>query len=211
MFISYSSDGLLSKQQIEELLKEHGIADTYDFKVIDYNTYKSKIVLRPKVDEYLFYIKKGELMGKINTIVNNTIIASPMNYIGGKAKLLPQILPNFPTKINTFYDVFAGGANVTVNINAENIKINDLNYYVIDILKVFYEKDIDILLNQIYRLIGEYDLSKTNEQGFKAFRDAYNKKQDPVMLYTLICYSFNYQFRFNNNILIQQSFWALTT
>ncbi len=59
LFISYSSDGLLSKQQIEELLKEHGIADTYDFKVIDYNTYKSKIVLRPKVDEYLFYIKKA--------------------------------------------------------------------------------------------------------------------------------------------------------
>lgn len=145
-------------------------------------------------------------MGKINTIVNNTIIASPMNYIGGKAKLLPQILPNFPTKINTFYDVFAGGANVAVNINAENIKINDLNYYVIDILKVFYEKDIDILLNQIYRLIGEYDLSKTNEQGFKACRDAYNKKQDPVMLYTLICYSFNYQFRFNNNMQYNNPF-----
>ena len=33
------------------------------------------------------------------------IVASPMNYIGGKAKLLPQILPLFPDKIDTFYAV----------------------------------------------------------------------------------------------------------
>lgn len=145
-------------------------------------------------------------MSKISTIANKTIIASPMNYIGGKAKLLPQILPYFPTEINTFYDVFAGGANVAVNINAQNIKINDLNHYVIDIIKLFYEKDIDILLNQIYRLIGEYELSKTNEKGFKELRDDYNKNQNPIMLYTLICYSFNYQFRFNNDMKYNNPF-----
>lgn len=59
LIISYSSDGLLSKHQIEQLLKKYGMADTYDFMAIDYNTYKSKIVLRPKVDEYLFYIEKA--------------------------------------------------------------------------------------------------------------------------------------------------------
>ena len=138
-------------------------------------------------------------MSKINTINNSTIAASPMNYIGGKAKLLPQILPHFPKEINTFYDVFAGGANVAVNINANAIKINDLNHYVIEILNVIYQLDIDDLLQQIYSLIDKYKLSKTNEQGFKEFRQAYNENQNPVMLYTLICYSFNYQFRFNND------------
>ena len=32
----------------------------------------------------------------------NKIISSPMNYIGGKYKLLPQILPLFPKDINVF-------------------------------------------------------------------------------------------------------------
>ena len=30
-------------------------------------------------------------------------IKSPMNYIGGKYKLLPQLLPLFPQKISMFY------------------------------------------------------------------------------------------------------------
>ena len=59
LIISYSSDGLLSFEQIKELLLSYGIPETFDFKVIDYDTYKSKIVLRPKVDEYLFYIEKA--------------------------------------------------------------------------------------------------------------------------------------------------------
>lgn len=37
------------------------------------------------------------------------LIKSPLNYVGGKYKLLPQILPLFPAHINTFYDVFGGG------------------------------------------------------------------------------------------------------
>lgn len=31
------------------------------------------------------------------------LIKSPLNYVGGKFKLLPQILPLFPDSINTFY------------------------------------------------------------------------------------------------------------
>lgn len=59
LIISYSSDGLLSVEKIKQLLLTYGLPETYDFKVIDYDTYKSKIVLRPKVDEYLFYIEKA--------------------------------------------------------------------------------------------------------------------------------------------------------
>lgn len=58
LFISYSADGLLSKEQIEEILLNLGDPKTYDFKSISYRLYKSKIVLKPKVDEYLFYIQK---------------------------------------------------------------------------------------------------------------------------------------------------------
>lgn len=38
------------------------------------------------------------------------LIKSPLNYVGGKYKLLPQILPLFSDRIRTFYDVFGGGA-----------------------------------------------------------------------------------------------------
>ena len=45
-------------------------------------------------------------------------ISSPMNYIGGKYKLLPQIMPLFPEDIDTFVDIFCGGANVGINATA---------------------------------------------------------------------------------------------
>lgn len=34
---------------------------------------------------------------------------NPFNYVGGKYKLLPQILSLFPSHIDTFVDLFGGG------------------------------------------------------------------------------------------------------
>ena len=59
IFISYNSDGILSKDEITELLLNIGIKNTYDFKVINYASYQSKIVKKRTVDEYLFYIQKA--------------------------------------------------------------------------------------------------------------------------------------------------------
>ena len=42
----------------------------------------------------------------------NKYIKSPLNYTGGKYKLLDKILPLFPNDINTFVDLFAGGGSV---------------------------------------------------------------------------------------------------
>jgi hypothetical protein len=36
-------------------------------------------------------------------------IKSPLNYTGGKYKLLPQLLEVFPKQVDTFVDLFAGG------------------------------------------------------------------------------------------------------
>lgn len=134
----------------------------------------------------------------IKLSASRAIHPSPMNYIGGKAKLLPQILPHFPENITRFYDVFAGGANVAVNSNADQIVINDINCYVIEILQAFYQQNLDDLLANIQFYIDQYQLSKDNKQGFLTLRQDYNRQKQPMMLYTLMCYSFNYQFRFNN-------------
>ena len=38
----------------------------------------------------------------------NNYIKSPLNYVGGKYKLLNEIIPLFPNDINTFVDLFGG-------------------------------------------------------------------------------------------------------
>jgi len=58
LIISYSSDGLLSAEDIECILKKYGNSETFSFCNVSYNTYKSKIVNKRNVEEYLFYIRK---------------------------------------------------------------------------------------------------------------------------------------------------------
>ena len=55
------------------------------------------------------------------------MIQSPLNYTGGKFKLLPQILPHFPKDIDVFVDLFCGGCNVGINVEANTVIYNDLN------------------------------------------------------------------------------------
>lgn len=49
------------------------------------------------------------------------MIQSPLNYTGGKYKLLPQILPLFPKDIDVFVDLFCGGCNVGINVDCSKI------------------------------------------------------------------------------------------
>ena len=52
-------------------------------------------------------------------------ISSPLNYQGGKARILDQLLPIFPTDIDIFVDLFCGGCNVGMNVEAERVIYND--------------------------------------------------------------------------------------
>ena len=135
------------------------------------------------------------------------LIKSPMNYIGGKYKLLTQILSLFPSKMNKFYDVFGGGANLSLNVDSEYVYYNDIVPYVSEVLKGMSETTADECVNKIKEIIDEYELSKINIEGFKKLRDDYNKgRKDWLTFYTLMCYSFNYQYRFNNNHEYNSSF-----
>ncbi|MDR1736668.1 MAG: Dam family site-specific DNA-(adenine-N6)-methyltransferase [Oscillospiraceae bacterium] len=127
-------------------------------------------------------------------------LKSPLNYIGGKYKLLPQLIPLFPSHIETFVDLFSGGCNVGINVCADKVICNDINTKIIDMFNAFQTIDTREVLLRINNKIAEYGLSKTNEAGFIKFRDYYNKTQNPIDLYTLTCFSFNYQFRFNSNL-----------
>jgi len=119
--------------------------------------------------------------------------------VGGKYKLLPQILPLFPNNINTFIDLFCGGGNVAVNVKANKIYATDIQKEVIQFLDYCVHNKSEEMLNSINKLVNTYKLTKTNKEGYLQIRQDYNdgnKSWD--MFYTLICYSFNNQIRFNS-------------
>lgn len=126
------------------------------------------------------------------------LVKSPMNYVGGKYKLLPQLLPLFPQDINTFVDLFAGGFNVGVNVTANRIICNDLCKEVIEVYQGIQNEGLKKSLSLIKEQIYKYDLSKTNEEGFKLIRNHYNEgNRDWYIFYAMLTHAFNYQIRFN--------------
>lgn len=126
-------------------------------------------------------------------------LKSPMNYIGNKYRLLNQIIPLLP-EANSLVDLFAGGLDVAINYNAKNIYCNDINYHLIDIYKAFQINEYNSMIERFDKTIVEYGLSKENADGFARFRDYYNNSnRNPLDLYLLMNYGFNYQLRFNSN------------
>ena len=128
------------------------------------------------------------------------LIKSPLNYVGGKFKLLPQILPLFPNNINTFYDMFCGGCNVGVNIKANKIVCNDKEQVVINLMNNWKQINSNQALKLLEETIYKYKLSKTNKEGFKNIRNDYNRGEKSwYMFYAMLTNAFNYQIRFNKN------------
>lgn len=126
-------------------------------------------------------------------------IKSPINYAGGKYRLLKKIIPLFPKNIDTFVDLFGGAFNVGINVEANNIVYNDIIHYLSDIYKWWKTTDLQDINNYIDETIEKNELSSTNNDSFIAFRKKYNSEKDIRDLFVLICYSFNYQMRFNNS------------
>lgn len=128
----------------------------------------------------------------------NNDLKSPLNYTGGKFKLLNQIIPLFPQKTVNFVDLFAGGCNVSLNIKAEKIICNDNLKFLIDLYKKFQTLSYCDILNYIEKQVIQFELSLTNEEGYKKIRAFYNKEKNPLDLFILTAFSFNHQIRFNN-------------
>lgn len=128
----------------------------------------------------------------------NNMIKSPLNYTGGKYKLLKQIIPLFPNEINKFIDLFCGGCYVGINVNANKVIFNDSLTQLIDLYKQ-WKRDGQIETNKyIEKRIKEFSLSKTNAEGYNELRTIYNNEKDIRDLFVLIAHSFNNQIRFNS-------------
>lgn len=131
--------------------------------------------------------------------LSQSVIKSPLNYIGGKSKILPQILPLFPQNIDVFVDLFAGGCNVGLNIMANKVFFNDNLLYLIEMYQKIQKNGYENTLAYIENRINTLQLSQTNEEGYKILREEYNRDKNPFDLFVLIAFSFNHQIRFNNS------------
>ena len=137
------------------------------------------------------------------------VTKSPFNYVGNKFKQVPQLIKIFPKNINNFVDLFTGGADVATNIEANNIFANDINEPVIGIMQSFQQHTTEEIFTFIDTRIDEFQLSKTNEEGFLKYRELYNTTEEyhtPLDLFTITRFSFNHYIRFNNKMKLNPAF-----
>lgn len=149
------------------------------------------------------------------------LIPSPLNYTGGKYRLLPQILPYFPRNIDQMADLFCGGCNVGLNVFCGKVLFNDSDENLIGLLKTFQSLSREAVHGRILGIIEEYGLSMSssygyeyygcdssgglasyNKENYRKLREAFNHRRVKdeeyyLMLYVLIVFSFNNQLRFN--------------
>ncbi|WP_058485720.1 Dam family site-specific DNA-(adenine-N6)-methyltransferase [Defluviitalea phaphyphila] len=155
--------------------------------------------------------------------MQSKLVKSPLNYIGGKYKLLKQITPLFPNNIDTMVDLFCGGCNVGINVNAKKIIAIDKLDVLINIMNIFKKLNSHDIISIIEANINKFNLSNTSKYGYDYYNvnssdglAKVNKKnflklrnyinhitnKDSVeyyiLLYTLIIFSFNNQIRFNS-------------
>lgn len=126
-----------------------------------------------------------------------TLVRSPLNYVGGKFKVIRQLLSLFPANPDTLLDLFCGGLTVPMNVPADRYVANDFQPQVIDLFRWLKATPLDGVLGSIEGLYARYNLSKTNQEGYLALREAYNQAPAADMLFALVTNSFNHQLRWN--------------
>ena len=153
------------------------------------------------------------------------MIKSPLNYTGNKSRLLGQLLPLFPQKVNRFVDMCCGGASVGLNANAKYVVCFDNNKKVVDLLQTLYFLTEKTIVDKVEEFINEFNLSDTYNKGYDIYRkyiqgnnglkrynaNGYvklrsfyndkglnNDKDASVCLFTLLVFCFNNDLRFNS-------------
>lgn len=215
--INSRSNAKISDIEIIEILKSKGKLFVYEK---DFNAFTTGKTNLSEHKERLFVCEVGiedkNVTSNENKKLDNFIIKSPLNYTGGKAKLLPQIKEKLPKKMTVFYDIFSGGANVGVNIESEKVFCIDKNEALINLMKYIQSSSYDDLIHILENKINYYNLSdsfrngyefygcnssnglgKYNKQGFNKLKQDYNKSKDNMLFLLLIIFGFNNQIRFN--------------
>lgn len=218
------SQAKISDEDIINTLSKKGKVKVYETDFKEFNTGKTHI---ENHKERLFVCKVGRVL-KVKTVKtkvsnDNDIVKSPLNYTGGKYKILNQIIPIFPKELDLFVDLFSGGSNVGVNVNAKRIVCVDKQKEIIRVMELFKKYEDGYIIDKLEKIIDKYELSNSLLNGYEMYNcssdkglGSYNKskytelrnnynniKSDSIekdfLFLTLIIYGFNNQIRFNNN------------
>jgi len=197
VLFSYSSDGIISKDFIDAVLKRQGIEDTYKFIKIPYKKYRNHQTNSENEHyEYLFFI---ELKNK-----SEVVYSSPLNYIGGKGDMINFLKRNEPKYYSKFIDLFGGGFNVGMNSTCANVIYNDCNFKVRQMIEMFRDEDVYEIIKYLKNKIKYYGLTKNGKDAYIIARNEYNHPEppmrDPKLLYLLVLYGFQQQIRFNSSL-----------
>ena len=224
--VSYNNMGLkgagrsqakISDVDIVRSLEQRGKVKIYETDFNQFTTGKTRI---EDHKERLFICRVGEF-DKPKNIKIDSFVKSPLNYTGGKYKLLNQLFERFPNEYKTFVDLFGGGFNVGANARCENVIYNDVSKETTRLIKLFYNYSTGTIVGKLEELINKYNLSDSekngyeyygcnsdnglgsfNKKGFARLKDDYNNSKQStekdLMLLLLTIYSFNNQIRFNS-------------
>jgi DNA adenine methylase len=216
------SQAKISDDDILSILRKKGKVKVYETDFNQFNTGKTHI---DNHKERLFVCKVGKVTKqKIKKAVTNIDkVKSPLNYTGGKYKILNQIIPIFPKNLDLFVDLFSGGSNVGVNVNAKRIVCVDKQKEIIRVMDLFKKYEDGYIIDTLEKIINKYELSNSLLNGYEVYnctsdkglgsynknkyiqlRTDYNKiKEDSTdkdfLFLTLIIYGFNNQIRFNSS------------
>ena len=172
--------------------------------------------------ERLFICKVGEFKKQNSNIEINGNAKSPINYTGGKFKILKDLLAKFPEGQYDFVDLFGGGFNVGPNVPYTNVFYNEKSEHVYRLINLFCKYDGKTILGKLDFLINKYELSDSELNGYEFYKcnsdnglGPYNKKgfalakkdynamrksvEKDFLLLLLTIYSFNNQIRFNSS------------
>ena len=85
---------------------------------------------------------------------------SPLFYVGDKYRLMKQLLDLFPQEINNFYEPFAGGGTVFLNIKANKYFLNDIDRHLVNIHKLLISnaKNPEKFFKDVEKIIHKYKL-----------------------------------------------------
>lgn len=214
------SNAKISDLQIKEILEKKGKVKVFEQSYNNFTTGKS-ISIDHKERLFLCETEKVTQESNIKIEDKDIYVKSPLNYTGGKYKLLPQLEKYFPDNIETFVDFFCGGANVAINSYGKKTIAIDNEKHLINVLNLFKFYDYLDVVNKIETIIEKYNLSNTYKNGYEYYgensssglgkynkakylklRDDYNQMSNSTekdfMFLTLIIYSFNHQIRFNS-------------
>lgn len=217
------SQAKISDTEILEILNQKGKVKVFEQDFNFFTTGKTHI---DNHKERLFLCEVCEQENEepsYNANIINEFAKSPLNYVGGKYKLLNQLTKKFPSEVNTFVDYFCGGGNVGVNINAKKVIAVDKEKYLINVLNLFKNYSYTEIIDKLDNIIEKYKLSNTyingydyykcdsssglgsyNKQRYLKLRNDYNKMKEEndektFKFLVLIIYGFNHQIRFNSS------------